>query len=989
MAELPSVPLNITTSEAPKSAVSPGQVAAPYQEMGAALDKIGEGLEKAAVPLAEQAGYQAVTRDAQGNVQVEHAPFIGPAAAAYSRAVKFAALAEGEGEAKRADISMRQQFRDNPEGYLAAADKFKDKLQKQYSDAAGPEVGIAMGKAVDGVTTQTYRGLLNEKERLDLQRAEASINTGIQSKRDDAVAMARGGDTTSPAFQQAVSDIKTLTQEKVNNPRLAYPADAAAYDLQHLDGELRANSALHHVDEVYNDKGVNDDGSARGGYRAALDAAATIRTDQSLKLTEQERNAYYSKAVGEIHANEAIRKQDIGEARAAEQSLKMVAAYGGNIAPEDIESVAGAYRAAGAPGSVARLYAWAARAPLGDDFGRQPIDTQTNQLNSIKGQAAAKQAYDFFTGRGYTPEQASGIVGNLAHESGLNPASYNPNDRGGPSAGLAQFHNERLTDLKAFAAAKGTSPTDFQTQLEFIDSELHGKEGATFARLQGAKTPEAAAAAFISYERPQGYTPENPSGGLGFQSRQNLARTVFEGQGHPATESNPAQSMWLAANHAKTLDTKAGQAWQKVMQDYTDNHIRPADETINQLTSAARATNNHDLLETIARGVDQMDIARDQSRKPLAQQQSDITEAEAAGNAGELTPGQHAVLKDLQGRFAAITNGLSENPIQTTVTNFSDKFATPAPLDLKNPDNLAVGLQQRGRIAQFAQQNWGGATPSALDQSDMNQVKAALDTPDPAVKANIFQAISTLPEQVRNATLAKIGEGSPQRMVSVFAGGLMSQSRDVAQSIIRGQSAMKTDSRNDPLREEQGAGGKAAFNGELDKVLPEDAFSLEGRTSPTGAYATMRGAIVARYADLMAQNPSAKKEFSSTLLKQASDDVTGGIVSQGGADLIAPVRGMKQHDFDSLMYGITDKDVAGVTTLNGQPLSPEYLRNSAQLEGVGQGRYMVRLGKDPMKPIYAFTGADTETPRPFILDLRNRPYGSFPVAQSGDVGQTP
>jgi len=78
------------------------------------------------------------------------------------------------------------------------------------------------------------------------------------------------------------------------------------------------------------------------------------------------------------------------------------------------------------------------------------------------------------------------------------------------------------------------------------------------------------------------------------------------------------------------------------------------------------------------------------------------------------------------------------------------------------------------------------------------------------------------------------------------------------------------------------------------------------------------------------------------------------------------------------MHGLTDNDMAGVSTLNGQPVTANYLRNNATLESVGDGRYYVKLGKDPLKPVYAYQGANTEAPAKFMLDLRNRPLGAVP-----------
>src|SRR5262249_24328824 len=106
-------PSPVVTSEAPVSHVSAGEVAQPYQMLARSLDRLGEGLEDAATPLAEQAGYKAVTRDADGNIQVDRMPIFGKAGFAYAHAVKMGALAQGEGDAKRADIELREQYRDN------------------------------------------------------------------------------------------------------------------------------------------------------------------------------------------------------------------------------------------------------------------------------------------------------------------------------------------------------------------------------------------------------------------------------------------------------------------------------------------------------------------------------------------------------------------------------------------------------------------------------------------------------------------------------------------------------------------------------------------------------------------------------------------------------------------------------------------------------------------------------------------------------------
>jgi hypothetical protein len=140
----------------------------------------------------------------------------------------------------------------------------------------------------------------------------------------------------------------------------------------------------------------------------------------------------------------------------------------------------------------------------------------------VSGRAAI--ARDFFVQRGFTPEQAAGIVGNLVQESGVR--SNGPAGDSGTSFGMAQWRGERFTRLKRFAASRGRPWTDFQTQLEFIVVELQTHETGASNRLKSARTVEEATAAFIGYERPRGWSDKNPRGGHGWNNRLAAALSV-------------------------------------------------------------------------------------------------------------------------------------------------------------------------------------------------------------------------------------------------------------------------------------------------------------------------------------------------------------------------------------------------------------------------------------------------------------------------------
>jgi hypothetical protein len=155
----------------------------------------------------------------------------------------------------------------------------------------------------------------------------------------------------------------------------------------------------------------------------------------------------------------------------------------------------------------------------------------------------ARLAFDYFVGQGLSPVQAAGIVGNLQGESGqgLNPQAINPGDGrdGSDSVGIAQWNSTRAQALKDYAASKGTSWNDLNTQLEFLHQELKGPETAAYSRLLAAKTPEEAGQAVLAFERPKDWNKPGAH-----PERGQYAAKVFAayggGQSAPAPQAAAA-----------------------------------------------------------------------------------------------------------------------------------------------------------------------------------------------------------------------------------------------------------------------------------------------------------------------------------------------------------------------------------------------------------------------------------------------------------------
>lgn len=140
-------------------------------------------------------------------------------------------------------------------------------------------------------------------------------------------------------------------------------------------------------------------------------------------------------------------------------------------------------------------------------------------------------AYGYLKSKGYSDFAVSGILGNLTNESGdgLNTRAVHD---GGTGIGIAGWRDPtpgrgRKTDLINYANGSGRDVYDLKTQLDFLDHELQTKERGVYDRLQSAKSPSEAALAFISFERPQGWTPQNPAGGHNWSGRNKTAGDIF------------------------------------------------------------------------------------------------------------------------------------------------------------------------------------------------------------------------------------------------------------------------------------------------------------------------------------------------------------------------------------------------------------------------------------------------------------------------------
>lgn len=146
------------------------------------------------------------------------------------------------------------------------------------------------------------------------------------------------------------------------------------------------------------------------------------------------------------------------------------------------------------------------------------VGASGQELKGVSESGSAKEAMKFFQDKGWTKEQAAGIVGNLMAESSVNLKTddYNPQEQ---AYGIAQWRLPRQEDFKR-QYGKPIQKAGFKEQLEFVNWELNNThKGAGDALRQATDASTAAAIVDAQYER---------SAGLHRQKRIDYANQLLD-----------------------------------------------------------------------------------------------------------------------------------------------------------------------------------------------------------------------------------------------------------------------------------------------------------------------------------------------------------------------------------------------------------------------------------------------------------------------------
>lgn len=166
---------------------------------------------------------------------------------------------------------------------------------------------------------------------------------------------------------------------------------------------------------------------------------------------------------------------------------------------------------------------------------------------AVNSGGVAGKIWSFFAGKGLKDFQVAGILGNVKAESAFNPTAVGD---AGQAFGLFQ-HNDRKGALFNAIGGKGNL-TDVTRQLEFAWKELETTERAALEALKASTDVRGATAAFAGFERPRGFTWDNPEGAHNFTGRLKGAEEALARFGGTTSQATSGLGGVSAASAAAT-----------------------------------------------------------------------------------------------------------------------------------------------------------------------------------------------------------------------------------------------------------------------------------------------------------------------------------------------------------------------------------------------------------------------------------------------------
>lgn len=1001
MVDLPRPDFGLVTAEAPRSSVS-GDIfkTAPQQSIAPGLAALGEGVNALAVKAAENKATSDLRSATLGPDGLPQKPddvlILGDAGKAYQHAIETGASTILKNTIGPALTDLHQQYPNDPQGFQIAYQNFADGLKAKYPG----QIGLDAFDTASQMGMRHYASIVATKAAQGIENTKQGYLTAITDSERLLQQMALNGQEGTADFAKAMADVGGARAKLVDNPAFGYSSEKAASDAQISAQRIRILSVQGKI-QGWRDRGEKT-------YDQIDAELERLRDDPKSTLSASENWQLYNAGVARLTATSQQQQAAAGAIRVTTDRFEHAFAdpqapkptrdqidelaqkaikNGASDAYFRLKAMSDSYRTLSSmtgltPAQKAQMIVGpqAMGANVGDrTFNPSSPDTYLDRTKSMENPSGDP-----------TKRSPTGATGDFQFTNGT-AAQYGLTDPTNPGASREAARRLAIDNAASLKSTLGRDPTEAEVYL----AHQQGAAGAA-ALLQHPEMNAVQALATYAYKGDLAKADQaiRVNGGNPTMTAAQFAQK-WTGRYNGATASPiPYTPQQIADNPiiastyiqfaqrdaAKVAET--GRAMGNAIVSAYEGGFKPS---VPELAAFRQyAAQVPDQLGDLSRKVEMTAAAHEQARgvaPSAAGGASIITAADAYATANPSIGAAQAagiLRRQIDGEHQRFTT----DPFAWSYNNGLSPHA-PRSLDLANPNASAAELQSRAATLAHMPPA-AGQSFSLLRPGELDAVKemVANGTTDQKIGFLTSLARSGAPEPALKATLAQLGSDSATRSLAV-ASAVARDAPETAKNVLVGQALLKE---NPKLAPREAESATAYW-----KALPGSDFPV-----PAVRDAVM-SASAAVYAKYSADANDVSGKLNQDRLTQAINDVTGGVLTFRGSKILAPWAKADDAKLDAALHSLTDQDMFGAITQDGQPFPAAALQTRRlgtsgawRLQSYQDGRYLIYSGDGENRRFIQRNKFDARDPGgPFVLDLGSKRIGVETSSPRVAVGLTP
>ncbi len=465
-----------------------------------------------------------------------------------------------------------------------------------------------------------------------------------------------------------------------------------------------------------------------------------------------------------------------------------------------------------------------------------------------------------------------------------------------------------------------------------------------------------------------------------------------------ASAPKTAQDESLRTVAAALLDGKSKALADSLIKLNTKDRADAVKQAGEEFAALKTAASNGVRMETLTqKATSAVDLAIRSNDFAKAREIGDWFDAQVAAQAAGQAPAPQlaAAIGEIKSRIEAGEQGNAaivrldamENVRRQQAAAFAkDALAAGSTIYSRDLGPLPPATDFAGRVAYAEQvsQRQGGIMVLPFTDPEIAQIRTRLETSAPEDQAKTMQALAQLPARlVPGVAAALAGKGEGDRLSRSYAAALAfygdnsPASREIGNQILQGARIIK----------EGGDGArKPAVTSDAWQTALQDRIGNLFRDADPRMLGTVADAIASVYVWQMNRAGKQGEKTDTDVLNAAIKAVVGEPVERNGQMFLPPVRGMDAYQVDKALRSLSDGDLDGLRTMEGDAVTADVIQRRGVLTNGrnGEGWYFVRI-PDPraggdLRPVVNADGSLYQLDlRPLIERAARFPEGLAPT----------